>query len=184
MRSIMFNWPRVKAVLEERKTQTRRVIKPQPNNAPYIHKFPSGLIGWESETKHQYGNTTAHICGYGKPGDRLWMREAWRLTSINHTCDLGQFWTIQFKDYSVLAHPQQSRELFSNLIEKDTLEVGQTNIAFGRWRSSRFLPRWASRITLEITDIRAERIQDISEDDAKQEGVYDISIIDRGGYYS
>lgn len=74
---ILFSGEMIRAILRGRKTQTRRVIKPQPKSQPYPYQFPSGEWAWKSNTPHQFGLTTGHFCPYGQPGDRLWVRETW-----------------------------------------------------------------------------------------------------------
>jgi hypothetical protein len=87
------------------------------------------------------------MCPYGQPGDRLWVREAW----TTHAC----FDDIPPRDLTTRSLHYQADGL----------------IKTGKNRPSMFMPRWASRITLEITDMRVERLQDISEADAKAEGL-------------
>lgn len=159
---ILFSASMVKAILEGRKTQTRRVVKGLGSK-----------LGDEYCTELRNGEIveTATLCPYGKAGTRLWVRETWRLASVNASILNAQFWTVQFKDFAVLPHPQPARELFVPLAAKDTFTPGQTGIEFGKWRPSIFLPRWASRITLEVVSVRVERVQDISEEDAIAEGV-------------
>jgi len=97
----------------------------------------SNLEGWESE------------CPYGQPGDRLWVREAWRS---------GR-----------LADPFPPRDMTPHVVwyEADGAAPEATN---GKLRPSMFMPRWASRIELEIVSVRVERLNDCSEADAKAEG--------------
>jgi hypothetical protein len=132
---ILFSGSMVRAILEGRKTQTRRVIKPQPR------------LGWgyrlTAEFKAVQVSTTGVRdrvfikCPYGQPGDRLWVRETWR-------CPDGRSKRILYgADY---ANPGAG------------------------WHSPIRMPRRASRITLEITGIRVERVQEISEEDAEAEG--------------
>lgn len=122
-RGILMSGPMVRAILEGRKTQTRRAIKAE--------------IG--------VANGEWLKCQYGKPGDRLWVRETWA-PCIGGPCEPSNpvlYRADQFEHYDEL-----------------------------RWRPSIFMPRWASRITLEITGVRVERLQDLSESDALAEGIY------------
>ena len=138
----------VRAILEDRKTQTRRIAKPfnPPEfDAEIIHRTDHcEFIGWSGGTpsldftKDYYPAGTGILCPYGKPGDRLWVRESF-------------FW-----DGPRIAY----RADHEGYAPKDT-----------PWKPSIYMPRAASRILLEITDVRAERLQDISEQDAKSEGV-------------
>ncbi len=158
-RPIIFNTEMVKAVLDGRKTQTRRVVKPQ-----YVHSATKEI--WTSTTKSgfMYQGPIENVeglliqCPYGKVGDKLWLRETWAADAI---CDeiqpkyLGEESTVWYR-----ADGFKRRQS----IDHDLLDER------GRWRPSIFMPKWASRITLELTNIRVERVPDISEDDAKAEG--------------
>lgn len=156
---ILFSGEMVKAVLENRKTQTRRIIfKGNPIDDFYTFKY----FASDSHSFRACFELTKRIkhmplampyfgkkCPYGQPGDRLWVRETWKectKTKINRTC---------------LAY-----------------KAGREVIDFGmpvKWKPSIHMPRWASRITLEIVNVRVERLQDISEEDALAEGVNKIS---------
>jgi hypothetical protein len=152
---IIFNGPVVRAILEGRKTQTRRVIKPQPaSDMKLAHEdgggnwiFWSGPIAQDMAafTKKAYPNGEGIKCPYGKPGDRLWVREALRWTN--------------YLVYDADREP----------VDPDLIPAG---IRIGRdYLPMTHMPRWASRITLEIKSIRVERLQDISEAGAIAEGM-------------
>jgi len=163
-RPILFTSGNVLAILDGRKTMTRRVVRPQP--------MPSGIQDGKSVFHKGEYRTEILRCPYGIPEDKLWVREKWRVASVNH--EMGkpaQFYTVQFENYGVLPHPQPDQNLFLPLVEKDDLECSKTGIGFGKWRPSIFMPRWASRITLEITDVRVERLQEISVDDCYAVGI-------------
>jgi hypothetical protein len=145
-RPILFSAEMVRAILDGRKTQTRRIIKPQPpaeaesvcrqlysQEAP---EFDGAWTWWAG--KPQKPITKPLFCPYGKPGDLLWVRETWarHASGVDYAAD-----------FAAISRPEA-----------------------GPWRPSIHMPRWASRITLRITDIRVERLQDISEDDALAEG--------------
>ena len=120
-RPILFNGPMVRAILDGRKTMTRRIVK--------------------AGTRDDW-----NACPYGVIGDRLWVRETWR-------CFGGREYEYQQHQPSIIYRADD----------------GPTHNE-GGWRPSIFMPRWASRITLEITGVRVERLQDISEADAEAEG--------------
>ena len=157
-RPILFSAEMVRAILDGRKTATRRVVKPQPADDIAPAKFPSGEIAWKSSLRHAHGNTTAHFCPYGKPGDLLWVRETWAAircwedghieTPKSIPKDLGA-WNVAF---AADEHPEHVEDRGWS------------------WKPSIHMPRWASRITLEVTGIRVERVRDISEEDAHAEG--------------
>jgi hypothetical protein len=142
-RPILMSAPMVRATLREvdPKTQTRRVAK--------------GVVARHSRT----GEPLAALdsagprvrCPYGQPGDRLWVREAWR--------------TIAEAD---ALPPRELTPAHRLWFEADAPHQPR----FGKLRPGMFMPRWASRITLDITGVRVERLQDISESDAEAEGVY------------
>ncbi len=127
-RPILFSAPMVRAILEGRKTQTRRVLKQK-------------AIDWLPTLSHTFvaSKESTGLCPYGYQGDRLWVRETF--------C-----WP---EDYSIPIYRTDGEE-------PPSMEC---------WKPSIFMPRAASRILLEITDVRVERLQDISEEDAKAEGV-------------
>jgi len=148
-RPIIFNTESVRAILEGRKTQTRRVIKPQPEGDRRIVQLYEK--DWWGFSPIEDWQTTIDIrCPYGKPGDRLWVKEK-HIIDVDRQCAILADGTEVFKTGEVI-------EKFCN-----------TNSI--NFRSPRFMPRWASRITLEITDVRVERIQDIDEHDILAEGI-------------
>ncbi len=152
-RPILFSVPMVRAILEGRKTQTRRVAKQfykdyfEPDA---IHQIaPGEFIAWEGKeipdeefTKSVYHTGSGTVCPYGQPGDRLWVRECFG-------------WN---PDY-----PEGIRPCYR-------ADPGHEYDGI-KWKPSIHMPRDASRILLEITDVRVERLNDISESDAIAEGV-------------
>lgn len=153
-RPILFNGEMVRAILDGRKTQTRRVVKNVMDS--------DDLTGARAEVRANYhflrlpnGDEYGPVkCPYGLPGDSLWVRETW----ASHLLLDGE-------RPSEFTEAQQECQLWFRA-EPKIHEHGQ-----GRWRPSIFMPRWASRITLKVTDVRVERVQDISEEDARAEGV-------------
>jgi len=150
-RPILFSSEMVRAILDGRKTQTRRVIKPQPEIQEYMNK-PS--LHW-SQCGGRSLTEIASYCPYGQPGDRLWVRETWRKT-------------FDVDDKDVMEY----RAGGTRLIVGESIQHGEHRITsvLPKWKPSIFMPRWASRIMLEIVNIRVERVQDISEEDAIAEG--------------
>ena len=151
-RPILFNTEMVKAILDGRKTMTRRVIKPQPYEGcghirvEYFYPTKIDRHGEEYPGDKIFGAYSLDgewgcKCPYGQVGDRLWVRETWDYTGQGLDCV-----------YKADAKPT---DIFP----------------WEKYKPSIFMPRWASRITLEITGIRAERLWDITEDDAFAEGV-------------
>ncbi|WP_150428839.1 hypothetical protein [Dechloromonas sp. CZR5] len=156
-RPILFSGPMVRAILAGRKTQTRRVaIKTsQPDNV-YITDFDAEQSMIEIENKH-LGARYWKQCPYGQPGDRLWVREnGWERPE--RTAKMMREGADTWPQYTYAA------DNWSNQDRADFKAWGFRN------RPSIHMPRWASRILLEIVDIRIEKLQDISEADAEAEG--------------
>lgn len=150
-RPILFSGPMVRAILDGRKTQTRRVVKPQPGIHCVPWQRPDGQFIWIiAETGH--GVSEPFTCPFGQIGDRLWVRETWNAD----WCDR----TIYKADGGYAKHAGYSVE--------------------PRWRPSIHMPRWASRIMLEITDVRVQRLQEISEEDAISEGIHSVAAFPSG----
>lgn len=168
---ILFSAPMVLAILEGRKTQTRRAVKPQPDIS--VLKESARDLDFEfrrmpvlgpSHTPAEWGFCIkydkpecvpiyGYKCPYGQPGDRLWVRENWLVSVVwNKT---------KPKDIPKDVHVEYQATDESGLV--------------GRTRPSIHMPRWASRITLEITDIKVERLQDISEEDVLAEGLKSLT---------
>lgn len=179
-RPIIFSAPMVRALLDGRKTQTRRIVKPQPDPprviytldgadtvvTPTLLNCENGIgVAWQFAMT-RIAEKTAPIaavfndfepvrtlCPYGKPGDRLWVRESWRSTGDGGRCD---------------AMPPRKMQPHTVWYESDGYQLIEE--CAGKLRPSIFMPRWASRITLEVTGVRVERLKDISEADAIAEG--------------
>lgn len=148
----------VKAILEGRKTQTRRLIKPQPEYREYGQgwfwkkgKMVYGLPNQGAIDDRLLGIWQA--CPYGQVGDRLWVRETWAVQAHLDNLRPNDISSVALCYY-------RARK-----------QVSPAEVTRGKWRPSIFMPRWASRITLEITGLRVERLQEISQDDAKSEGL-------------
>lgn len=165
-RPIIFSGEMVRAILEGRKTQTRRVVK--------LSMFANCVHDWEDnqfEFGVEYGDgsgdsTEILTCPYGKTGDLLWVREAWQFVEMSGVGeDAG--WSEWIKKWDGKSHPP-SHVFVSYKSDYDHGEI--------KFRSSIYMPRWASRITLQIKNIRVERVQDISEEDAIAEGVGSLTI--------
>jgi hypothetical protein len=156
-RPILFSAPMVRAILRavDPKTQTRRVVKlpsiiiepgePEATSAAWLdqHESGPGFYGWMTEYPEE--GSVPLRCPYGQAGDRLWVREAFAF-ALENVRNEGIPDSIIFR------------------------ADGNDDWPHG-WRPSIHMPRWASRITLEVTGVRVERLQDISEADALAEGV-------------
>ncbi|MDO9227133.1 MAG: hypothetical protein Q8M09_12390 [Pseudomonadota bacterium] len=160
-RPILFSAPMVRAIFSGMKSQTRRVMKPRPEDGAIV---TVGEIGTSRGAAYvrgpRSGGLTDRIpCPYGSPGDQLWVRETWGVYYDEYVSDCLHEPTWYRADYT----PEQ----------ESTMAMPE------RWRPSIHMPRARSRITLEIVGVRVERLQDISEADAIAEGVTP-SIV--GGY--
>lgn len=114
------------------------------------------------------GMTYSFSCPYGKPGDLLWVRETWAICS--RATDLAK---VYYR-----AHERASHTEFHKLIPVD--KIGNAQPTWPKWKPSIFMPRWASRTTLQIISVRVERLSDISKQDAIAEGIKDINpLVDR-----
>lgn len=174
-RPILFSGPMVQALLDGRKTQTRRVLKPQPPSWAYQDKSPGysfmtppGHIEFRGRYVDPDGVDRGPGAKFVKlpyaPGDRLWVREAWRTwASVDHLAprDLTRVETIKYE-------------------ATGRTDDGMTMSLPGRFRQSMHMPRWASRLTLVVTDVRVQRVQDISEDEAWLEGCKPGALDDNG----
>jgi len=139
-RPIIFSAPMVRAILDGRKTQTRRILKSSPHSqAERAQHFEGTRWDW---LRYDGLRLATFNCPYSQPGDLLWVRETWARYNIDQDSH----------DMAYRATPPADWP------------------SDGNWRPSIFMPRWASRITLEVTAVRIERLQDISEKDSWAEG--------------
>ena len=165
---ILFSGPMVRAILAGRKTQTRRVVKGLGKRWPLVNLR---LVGGGQDTDYSgrfddpyswgwpYAEDGVHAplgswlewCPYGKPGDSLWVREAWARTTV-----CGQPWIVY--------------------------RTADTRTDYGGpWKPGIHMPRHACRLELEVTAVRVQRLQAISEDDAAAEGVEPLLVPPDGG---
>ncbi|MGU5885588.1 morphogenetic protein [Klebsiella pneumoniae] len=163
-RGMIFNGEMVRAILDGRKTQTRRIMAPQPADDIERCIFPNPeAIGWKSSLRHKHGSTTAHFCHYGKPGDRIWVRETFQ----------GPLFDYDLMD-SYCKDPTPFEKPEFCVYKADGVPAPEFYDADDElhccWRPSIHMPRWASRILLEITNVRVERLKSISDGDAIREG--------------
>jgi hypothetical protein len=199
-RPILFSGEMVRAILEGRKTQTRRIMKVQPTPNQWVtveHYHPIVIDrhgdmqpGEEIFGAHWNDGECGLRCPYGAPSDLLWVRETWCLTRDTLDWETGGDAASYEWNEDMYGDPLQclngdglgaSAALHYPADGEDNTPsemwpcIGLNGKVLRkkeiRWRPSIHMPRWASRITLRITDIRVERLQDITEDDARAEGV-------------
>lgn len=157
-RPILFNGPMVRAILDGRKTQTRRVVEPQPEDAGFgrncrVAPYCTGTewpLAYYERRGPCWNSSVPLRCRLGRPGNRLWVRETW-FSSTPKT-------------------PSRVRYAADDLIRLEDGLFARAVCNPPKWRPSIVMPRWASRITLEIVAVRVERLRDISERDALAEG--------------
>ncbi|HEJ4188912.1 TPA: hypothetical protein SL729_001506 [Pseudomonas aeruginosa] len=159
-RPILFNDQMVRAILEGRKTATRRIAKPV-KHPDLGNIYAPGALVLEREPQH----VIDRACPYGQPGDRLWVREAWQgpLISDEEQAANQSWW----KDMTKFQNPGHCAYRASG---DDNEYVDPDGYFHCKWKPSIHMPRWASRILLELTAVRVERLQDISEEQARAEG--------------
>lgn len=151
-RGMIFNAEMVRAILDGRKTQTRRIMTVQPESSEFGLRYIAesslakevGMYFWsQSDACGMKARSKPFACPYGKPGDRIWVRETWNKYGGLLTYRADHDWI--------------------NDMRKET-------VCTAKWVPSIHMPRWASRIMLEITDVRVERLQNISDEDVDSEG--------------
>lgn len=149
-RPILFSGPMVRALLSGGKTQTRRLIKPQP---AYINSI---------NLPQQEDNNLIR-CQYGQPGDRLWVRETWMdLYGTGVEVRTGDSSRYAYRaDTPAGSYGDEQRKLYGL-----------------KWRPSIYMPRAVSRITLDVVSVHVQRLQDISETDALEEGIQHSTLND------
>lgn len=169
---MLFSAPMILALLAGNKTQTRRIVKPQPTTKPFW-----GCVGGKGFGF--FDDLTPIRCQYGQPGDRLWVRETWQYA--DWTEDGYPFIGYHADGERLLVEtniPEEWSErltgIWADLSAEENYRI-ENRAADRRWRPSIHMPRWASRINLEIVSVRVERLQDISEAAAIAEGLKGIT---------
>lgn len=164
-RPILFSGPMVRAILAGRKTQTRRIVNPQPEHKQVHHWKGKTVLDQEHRMwcwndlaleniwdfpGNEDRRALAARCPLGVPSDRLWVRETWFPTRV----DFDELRLREYVKYAADGSYDPRRDC-----------VGRA------WRSPILMPRWASRLTLEMVSVRVERLQEISRADAAAEGM-------------
>jgi hypothetical protein len=166
---IVFSGPMVRALLEGRKAQTRRLIKPQPE---FEQRGIPGITG----SIPKWILPSVSDCPYGQPCDLLWVRETWQTgvssegpqIAFASTRDVWDIDAWNGKDYGA------GTSFNYGQCPKATWYTWLPDLLAGRegiWRPAIHIPRWASRLTLELIEVRVQRLQEISEEDARAEGL-------------
>lgn len=184
---ILFNSEMVRANLDGRKTCTRRLVKPQPDEK---HTYPLGFVIDSTEKKevgcfgfgiNEYGGSIQYAKPPYQPGDILYVRETWRVGAWDI---FNQMIAFDYKDGTCgeLTYIHD-RELFDRLVNQSRNDARQAKCEYNgvdfvwekgklpcRWHPSIHMPKKATRIWLKVTDVRAERLQEIDEDGVWDEG--------------
>lgn len=155
-RGVLFSPPMVRAILAGLKSQTRRLVNPQPREAIDVGAAVAAFIDrrphFDSVAGRVVGTRDVTIlCPLGSPGDRLWVREAWR----------APHWL----------NDRPPRDVPAGTPIAYLADEAKAGDPAGKYRHARFMPRRFSRITLEVTEVRVQRLQAISDQDAIAEGV-------------
>ncbi len=158
---ILFSGPMVQAILDGRKTMTRRVVKRTSHTITEWERLKSAGMVVHQKDSLAFGEVSCSIekCPYGKPGDLLWVRETW--------ADFCPMWNGAWCGHGT----QEGIIKEHRPVYRADGKEGWPNGEPGRWTPSIHMPRWASRLTLRIKSVRAEQLQDIAEEDIIAEGV-------------
>ncbi|EAT9205132.1 hypothetical protein FXF31_21545 [Salmonella enterica] len=163
-RGMIFNAEMVNAILSGRKTQTRRPIKWKQTRFTEIAERDDGSL-WPWAEDCERGGDIWFACPYGEIGDRIWVRETWQV--IHDHIDESSH--VEDRTYAP-SIPKEKDRYWHTVYAEHFGDESREDRGFP-WRPAIHMPRWASRILLEITDVRVERLRDLSEEDAKSEGI-------------
>lgn len=165
-RPILFNGEMVRAILEGRKTVTRRAL-PAGLDPDRLGETMS-KAQWQKVNRERplaFGIT--YFCPFGQPGDRLWVREAWSIDMIAaHSSDKGYD-----SEYELRYRADDADRVIHVAPGEPDPYIALYDSQRGDWRPSIHMPRWVSRLMLEVTEVRVERLQDITEEQSMAEGV-------------
>jgi len=156
-RGMIFNGEMVRAILDGRKTQTRRPLKWKQTRFTEIGEREDGSKWPWSEDAENVCDYW-HPCPFGAVGDRIWVRETFRVHS-------------KATDLATLVYKASERNSWTEQTHRVPVAQCNKSVSAEKWTPSLHMPRWASRLTLEITGVRVERLRDLSEDNAKSEGI-------------
>jgi hypothetical protein len=162
---ILFSGPMVRAILAGRKVQTRRILNPQPGVGQTARLYQTAEIDWQI-CDARGAPVSSHKLRY-RVGDRLWVRETCRAEECKDTLVDG----VRYFADDAWIPIQNTKEAAERWVELNYYNERRT-VRTGNIVPSIHMPRWASRAALEVTAIRIERLQDITEEDAKAEGIY------------
>ncbi|MDM4317881.1 hypothetical protein QTP15_32255 [Klebsiella oxytoca] len=175
-RGMIFNAEMVRAILDGRKTQTRRIMKIQPEHSGFGLRRVIDSKNGSDDGKYFWSLSDAcglkirsksFTCPFGSVGDRIWVREAFRVHS-------------RATEVATLVYKASERNSWTEQTNRVPVSVCNKPATPEKWTPSLHMPRWASRLLLEITDVRVERLNAISEEDARAEGIIDGGCLNCG----
>lgn len=166
-RGMIFNGEMVRAILEGRKAQTRRPFNWRRQPAMEMAERDDGSL-WPWAEDCERGGDIWFACPFGEVGDRVWVRETWQ--AIHD--DVDEFGHVEERTYAP-SIPKEKDRYWHTVYAEHFGDESREDRGFP-WRPAIHMPRWASRITLEITDVRVERLHSISERDALREGLFQL----------
>jgi hypothetical protein len=176
----LFKGPLVKAIMEGRKTVTRRVIPfTDPDRPRLLHMDAVHGVAIFGDSIPDDPNQLDMRCMHGAEDDLLYVREAFRYARINgQSGGAAEFFTIQYlADFAVMPYREDWREFYRDEIARGGChEASATGNLYGRARPSIHMPRRFSRIDLEIVDVQAERLQEITQEEVEAEGVGPVGV--------
>lgn len=184
-RGMIFNGEMVRAILDGRKTQTRRPIKWKQTRFTEIGEREDGSKWpWSEDAEHACDFW--HPCPFGAVGDRIWVRETW--SDVNLDGAPAVAYRADDEVYDLMENESLLDEdgafnYQDTRVSKYQFAAWHSDLISGiegNWRPSIHMPRWASRILLEITNVRVERLNAISEEDARAEGIIDGGCLNCG----
>ncbi|HFD1369675.1 TPA: hypothetical protein ACF1IH_001000 [Klebsiella quasipneumoniae] len=184
-RGMIFNSEMVRAILDGRKTQTRRPIKWKQTRFTEIGEREDGSKWpWSEDAEHACDFW--HPCPFGAVGDRIWVRETW--SDVNLDGAPAVAYRADDEVYDLMENESLLDEdgafnYQDTRVSKYQFAAWHSDLISGiegNWRPSIHMPRWASRILLEITNVRVERLNAISEEDARAEGIIDGGCLNCG----
>ena len=177
IKPILFNTEMVRAILDGRKSCTRRLVKPQPNEK---HTYQLGFVTDSTEKKEvgcfgfgidEYGGSIQYAKPPYQPGDILYVRETWGISNLNYESKIAY---IVYR-----ASEEQENEGCRKVhLPDEKFEKMYESMAESEpeWHPSIHMPKEAARIWLKVTDVRVERLQDITADSIRNEGLSSLAV--------
>jgi hypothetical protein len=185
-RPILFSAPMVRALLEGRKTQTRRIVKPQPQEGVgeiYVGVYAPAIEDADGELQpgpdvfgaYDEDGEWGCRCPYGEPGDRLWVRETWAPSIRDPDSDMDHRTGDNCDAVHRATDDKAEWDHYASRPDGSGFDITKVK---PKWRPGIHMPKWACRLTLRVTLVRVERLQSITEEDARDEGARSNEVLD------